>query len=137
LLGLGEGNTNTHGETTLTLDPLGLGEEMKQTDANSSQKPNPRSAGPPPLCGLTLRRAGLEEPELAAATACGTSVLGATTEPLDGRALTHGVDARAGEGADSSTAFLHRATMGGILSVACGFKAFWWRNRGRSNKGGC
>jgi hypothetical protein len=32
--------------------------------------------------------------------------LGAATEPLDGRALTHGVDARAGEGAGSSAGFL-------------------------------
>jgi hypothetical protein len=53
--------------------------------------------------------------------------LGATTGPLDGRALTHGVDARAGEGAGSSATFLHRATMGGFLSVDCDSKAFWWR----------
>jgi hypothetical protein len=32
--------------------------------------------------------------------------LGAATGQLDGRALTHGVDARAGEGAGSSTGFL-------------------------------
>jgi hypothetical protein len=57
----------------------------------------------------------------AASTAC---ALGAATEPLDGRALTHGVDARAGEGAGSSAAFLHRATMGGFPSVACGLKPF-------------
>jgi hypothetical protein len=37
--------------------------------------------------------------------------LGATTGPLDGRALTHGVDAHAGEGAGSSAATLHRVTM--------------------------
>jgi hypothetical protein len=47
---------------------------------------------------LTSRRAGLDEQELAAAMACGTCILGATTGPLDGRALTHEVDARAGEG---------------------------------------
>jgi hypothetical protein len=35
--------------------------------------------------------------------------VGATTGPLDGRALTHGVDARAGEGAGSSAIFFHRA----------------------------
>jgi hypothetical protein len=34
--------------------------------------------------------------------------LGAAIEPLDGRALTHGVDARAGEGGGSSAVFLHR-----------------------------
>jgi hypothetical protein len=78
----------------------------------------------------------------AASSAC---ALGAATEPLDGRALTHRVDARAGGGGPpapggggggSNAAFLHRDTMGGILSVACGFKAFWWRNRGRSRKVG-
>jgi hypothetical protein len=53
--------------------------------------------------------------------------LGATTGPLDGRALTHGVDARAGEGAGSSAAFLHRAPWVPSLSVACGVKVFWWR----------
>jgi hypothetical protein len=37
--------------------------------------------------------------------------LGATTGPLDGRVLTHGLDARAGEGAGSSAAALHQATM--------------------------
>jgi hypothetical protein len=72
------------------------------------------------------------EQMLAAATsASGIGAVGAATRPLDGRALTHGVDARTGEGAGSSAAFLHRATMGGFLSVACGSKAFWWRNRGR------
>jgi hypothetical protein len=37
--------------------------------------------------------------------------LGATTGPLDGRALTHGVDARASEGAGSSAATLHGAVV--------------------------
>jgi hypothetical protein len=78
------------------------------------------AAGTPPLCGLTHRRAGLEEPELAAASSTRGMRLGATTGPLDSRTLTHGVDARAGEGAGSSAATLHRATMGGILSVSCG-----------------
>jgi hypothetical protein len=50
----------------------------------------------------------------------GSEVLGATTGPLDGRALTHGVDARAGEGAGSSAAALHRATMGGF--IPCGLR---------------
>jgi hypothetical protein len=40
--------------------------------------------------------------------------MGAATEPLDGRAFTVGMDARAGEGAGSSAAILHRATKGGI-----------------------
>jgi hypothetical protein len=62
--------------------------------------------------------------------------LGATAGPLDGRALTHGVDTRVGEGAGSSAVFLHRATMGATLSVACGFKPIWWRNRGRRRKVG-
>jgi hypothetical protein len=37
--------------------------------------------------------------------------VGAATRPLDGRAFTVVVDARAGEGAGSSTATLHRVTM--------------------------
>jgi hypothetical protein len=37
--------------------------------------------------------------------------LGATNGPLDGRALTHGVDERAGERADSSAATLHAAVL--------------------------
>jgi hypothetical protein len=37
--------------------------------------------------------------------------LGATAGPLNGRAFTVLVDARAGEGAGSSTATLHRVTM--------------------------
>jgi hypothetical protein len=48
----------------------------------------------------------------AATTTSGTGAVGAATRPLDGRALTHGVDARAGEGAGSSAATLHRSTMG-------------------------
>jgi hypothetical protein len=39
---------------------------------------------------------------------------GAITGPLDGGALTVGVDAHAGEGAGSSATILHRATMGGV-----------------------
>jgi hypothetical protein len=38
--------------------------------------------------------------------------VGAATRPLDGRAFTVVVDARAGEGAGSSAATLHRSTMG-------------------------
>jgi hypothetical protein len=34
----GRKHTNMHPEATLTLDLLGLGEEMKKSDANSSQK---------------------------------------------------------------------------------------------------
>jgi hypothetical protein len=37
--------------------------------------------------------------------------LGATTGPLDDRALTHGLDARAGEGAGSSATTLHGAAV--------------------------
>jgi hypothetical protein len=39
----GRKHTNTHPEATLTLDLLGLGEEMKKTDANRVKIPNPRS----------------------------------------------------------------------------------------------
>jgi hypothetical protein len=70
------------------------------------------AARPPLLCGLTRRRAGHEEQKLAAASsACGPCEMGAATGPLDGRALTHGVDARR-RGAGSSAATLHRSTMG-------------------------
>jgi hypothetical protein len=60
--------------------------------------------------------------------------LGATTGPLDGRALTHGVDARAGEGAGSSTAALHRATVGESSLFLAGFWCFGggvglWRSK--------
>jgi hypothetical protein len=59
------------------------------------------------------------EQMLAAATsASGTGAVGAATRQLDGRALTHGVDARAGEGAGSSAATLHRSTMG-VSSSCC------------------
>jgi hypothetical protein len=52
------------------------------------------------------------EQMLAATTSASrTGAVGATTGPLDGRALTHGVDAHAGEGAGSSAATLHRVTM--------------------------
>jgi hypothetical protein len=65
--------------------------------------------------------------------------LGATTGPLDGRALTHGVDARAGEGAGSSAAALHRATMSGSSLVHAGF--FWCFGGGvglwRRKEGAC
>jgi hypothetical protein len=50
------------------------------------------------------------EQMLAAATSASrTGAVDATTGPLDGRALTHGVDARAGEGAGNSAIFFHRA----------------------------
>jgi hypothetical protein len=42
--------------------------------------------------------------------------LGATNAPLDGRALTHEVDARAGERAGSSAATLHGAAKKSALS---------------------
>jgi hypothetical protein len=88
--------------------------------------------------GLTRRRARHEERELAAVMACGTCVLGATTGPLDGRALTHGVDARAGEGAGSSAAALHRATMSGSSLFHAVSKFFWWRNgEGEGKEGAC
>jgi hypothetical protein len=45
----------------------------------------------------------------AATTTSETGAVGAATRPLDGRALTHGVDVRAGEGAGSSAIFFHRA----------------------------
>jgi hypothetical protein len=42
--------------------------------------------------------------------------VGAATRPLDSRAFTVVVDARAGEGAGSSAATLHRSTMGIFVS---------------------
>jgi hypothetical protein len=42
---------------------------------------------------------------------------GATTGPLDGGALTVGVDTRVGEGAGSSAAIFHRATTGWCSSL--------------------
>jgi hypothetical protein len=63
---------------------------------------------------------------------------GAATEPLDGRALTHGVDARAGEGAGSSAGLLSPPDHHGghlNLSVACGFSRFLvekWRKEKES-----
>jgi hypothetical protein len=45
----------------------------------------------------------------AASSACGPCEMGAATEPLDGRAFTVVVDARAGEGAGNSAASLHRS----------------------------
>jgi hypothetical protein len=94
------------------------------------------------LCaGCTRRRAGLAEPKLAAASAaCGTNTMGAATEPLDGRAFTVGVDARAGEGAGSSAAILHRATKGGIplwiLRFFCSLRCFGGGVGERSEEGG-
>jgi hypothetical protein len=67
--------------------------------------------------------------------------LGATTEPLDGRALTHGVDARAGEGAGGSAAFLHRTTMGALSLSPQILKVLVEVLRGKQGlkeeKGGC
>jgi hypothetical protein len=60
--------------------------------------------------------------------------MGAATEPLDGRAFTVGMDARASKGAGSSAAIVHRATMGGIPLWILRFlqsKVFWWRSRGK------
>jgi hypothetical protein len=65
--------------------------------------------------------------------------LGAAIEPLDGRALTHGVDARAGEGAGSSAVFLHRVTMDWFstsLFLAV-FKVVLVEEYGKRNGGCC
>jgi hypothetical protein len=53
--------------------------------------------------------------------------LGATTGPLDGRALTHGVDARAGEGPAAASLPSHRATMSGSSLFSCEFFLLFWR----------
>jgi hypothetical protein len=50
--------------------------------------------------------------------------MGATTEPLDGRAFTMVVDARAGEGGGSSAATLHRITMDGFPSLVLAVLVF-------------
>jgi hypothetical protein len=47
--------------------------------------------------------------------------LGAATGPLDGRAFTGEVGARAGEKAGSSAAVQHRATMGGFIPCCLWF----------------
>jgi hypothetical protein len=47
--------------------------------------------------------------------------LGATTGPLNGGALTLGVDARVGEEAGRNAAIFHRAAMGGRLCL-CGYR---------------
>jgi hypothetical protein len=57
---------------------------------------------------------GLFEPEARRRDGVPVMRLGATAGALDGCALTYRVDTRAGEGAGSSAAFLHRATMGAI-----------------------
>jgi hypothetical protein len=57
--------------------------------------------------------------------------LGATTRPLDGRALTHGVDARAGEGAGSSAATLHGAAVSRLVLAKAFFRGF----KGEASRG--
>jgi hypothetical protein len=79
-----------------------------------------------PSCGACF-----EQMLAAATTASGTGAVGAATRPLDGRALTHGVDARASEGAGGSAAFLPPSQQGWFPICYCGSKVFWWRNRGR------
>jgi hypothetical protein len=51
----------------------------------------------------------IEQKLAAATTAYGTCAMGAATGPLDGRAFTGEVGARAGEGAGNSAASLHRS----------------------------
>jgi hypothetical protein len=63
----------------------------------------------------------IEQKLAAASSACGMVRLGATTGPLNGRALTRGVDTRTGEGAGSSAATLHRVTMDGFSSPVLAF----------------
>jgi hypothetical protein len=71
----------------------------------------------------------------AATTTSGTGAVGAATRPLDGRALTHGVDARAGEGAGSSAIFFHRAPwVPFLLCWLAVSTCFWWRIQGASSQ---
>jgi hypothetical protein len=117
--------------------------------------PNPRSrlfprligrrgsylaAETPPSCWWNHCRAGLTEPKLtAASSACGTGVTGATTGPLDGGALTVGVDALAGEGGGSSTAISTEPPWVAFLSGSSDFGSLKWYGGGAgitSRKGG-
>jgi hypothetical protein len=145
LLGLGEVKPNQKNQVNLTQDLLGLGEEMVKIDANRVERKNKKTldrpvggvsyltAGTPLPCGSDPPPRGANRVE-ARHRVAGVRDLrkGATTGPLDGGTLTVGVDARAGEGAGSSAAILHRATMGGVALWTLRFllsKGIWWMNR--------